>query len=129
MHFALRKVTLGCTYCSVVYNHRSWVNSDISCPRPWTGESAERRPELIQVNVAQCIELWNSAQFGGHPVDERRKAPRAAQLATGQILFGSAILHCAIVDLSNHGACLELSTTDGLPSEFVLRKGISVNVA
>ena len=54
-------------------------------------------------------------------MDERRKAPRAAQLATGQILFGSAILHCAIVDLSDHGACLELSTTNGLPSEFVLR--------
>jgi len=54
-------------------------------------------------------------------VDERRKDPRAAKLATGQIVFDSAVLHCAIVDLSDHGACLEVSTTNGLPSEFVLR--------
>ena len=54
-------------------------------------------------------------------MDERRKSLRGAKLATGQIVFDSTVLHCAIVDLSDHGACLEVSMTQELPSEFVLR--------
>ena len=53
--------------------------------------------------------------------EERRSAHRLNKAATGQILFGSAAAHCAILDLSDRGARLELSTTNGLPSNFVLK--------
>jgi hypothetical protein len=54
-------------------------------------------------------------------VEERRNAHRVDKVATGKILFGSAVIDCAILDVSDRGARLELSTTEELPSDFVLK--------
>jgi hypothetical protein len=78
-----------------------------------TGDPAAlRAARLIRMNVG----FWRS-----HVLEERRDAHRISKAATGQILFGSAAAHCAILDLSDRGARLELSTTKGLPSNFVLK--------
>jgi hypothetical protein len=61
-------------------------------------------------------------------VEERRNAHRVGKVATGKILFGSAVIDCAILDVSDRGARLEVSTIEELPSDFVLkRKGIGGN--
>jgi hypothetical protein len=54
-------------------------------------------------------------------VEERRNAHRVGKVATGIILFGSEVIDCAILDVSDRGARLELSTTKELPSDFVLK--------
>jgi hypothetical protein len=54
-------------------------------------------------------------------VEERRNADRIGKVATGEILFGSAVIECAILDVSDRGARLELSTPKELPSDFVLK--------
>jgi hypothetical protein len=59
--------------------------------------------------------------FGGRTLQERRNAHRVGKVATGKILFGGAVTDCAILDVSDRGARLELSTTKGLPSIFSLR--------
>src|SRR5262245_990575 len=72
--------------------------------------------------------MWRAARqptnaaisVGDHGVQERRDAPRTRKVATGKILFDSTVLDCAILDLSDRGACLELSTTERLPSDFAL---------
>ncbi len=55
------------------------------------------------------------------PVQERRSAPRISNAATGQILVGTMVIDCAILDVSDRGARLELSTTKALPTDFVLK--------
>ncbi len=54
-------------------------------------------------------------------MQERRNTHRVAKVATGHILFGSAVIDCAILDVSDRGARLELSTIEGLPTLFSLR--------
>ena len=54
-------------------------------------------------------------------MEERRTVHRVGKVATGKILFGSAVIDCAILDVSDRGARLELSTTKELPSDFVLK--------
>jgi PilZ domain len=54
-------------------------------------------------------------------VVERRNDHRIGKIATGEILFGSTIIECAILDVSDRGARLELSTPNELPSDFVLK--------
>jgi PilZ domain len=54
-------------------------------------------------------------------VQDRRSAPRSSKAATGQIVVGSIVIDCAILDVSDRGARLEVSTTKTLPPNFVLK--------
>ncbi len=54
-------------------------------------------------------------------MQDRRSAPRSSAAATGQIVVASTVIDCAILDVSARGARLELSTTKGLPTQFVLK--------
>jgi hypothetical protein len=47
---------------------------------------------------------------------QRTKVFKGAKL----ILAGRSTISCIVRDLSNHGACLHLSSTAGLPGEFDL---------
>jgi hypothetical protein len=47
---------------------------------------------------------------------QRTKVFKGAQL----VLAGRSTIRCIVRDLSNHGACLQLTSTAGLPAEFDL---------
>ncbi len=52
---------------------------------------------------------------------ERRRFPRTKVFKGAKlILSGRTTVSCIVRDLSNHGACLHLSSTADLPSEFNL---------
>lgn len=54
---------------------------------------------------------------------ERRLASRTRMLKSGKILLGKHAVPCTVRNLSETGACLEVQTTAGLPSEFSLLLG------
>jgi hypothetical protein len=52
---------------------------------------------------------------------ERRRFPRTKVFKGAKlILAGRSTIRCTVRDLSNHGACLRLSSTTGLSPEFDL---------
>lgn len=51
-------------------------------------------------------------------MDERRPAPRMRMLKSGKILLGKHVVPCTVRNLSETGACLQVQTTAGLPSQF-----------
>ena len=51
-------------------------------------------------------------------MDDRRRAPRTRMLKSGKILLGAYRVPCAVRNLSETGACLEVQTTFGIPSKF-----------
>lgn len=52
--------------------------------------------------------------------DQRRAAPRIRMLKSGKILLGKHAVPCTVRNLSETGACLQVQTTTGIPSEFYL---------
>ena|SRR3990170_3638207 len=54
------------------------------------------------------------------PRDERRRAARARILKTGKIVLSEKApkIECTVRNLSEGGACLQVSTTYGIPSHF-----------
>jgi hypothetical protein len=53
-------------------------------------------------------------------MDNSRKAPRMRMLQSGKIMIGTWGVPCAIKNLSETGACLEVQTTYGIPAAFEL---------
>ncbi|HEY4406633.1 MAG TPA: PilZ domain-containing protein [Xanthobacteraceae bacterium] len=55
-------------------------------------------------------------------MNEQRASPRRRVLKTGQIVFSDKVpkLACTIRNLSKAGACLQVSTTVGMPASFGL---------
>lgn len=51
---------------------------------------------------------------------ERRAAPRMRMLKSGRIFIGSWGVPCAVRNMSETGACLEVQTTYGIPTVFDL---------
>jgi hypothetical protein len=53
-------------------------------------------------------------------MDERRQSPRRTVLKTGFVVFcdNAPTLRCTVRNLSDTGACIEVSTTFGMPSSF-----------
>jgi hypothetical protein len=53
-------------------------------------------------------------------MDERRRSPRKKVLKTGYIVFSDKVpkLECAVRDISETGARVQVSTTFGLPANF-----------
>ena len=51
-------------------------------------------------------------------MEERRSSPRKRILKSGKIFLGKHVVPCAVRNLSATGACLQVQTTEGLPSEF-----------
>ncbi len=56
-------------------------------------------------------------------MNERRATPRTRMLKSGKILLGKHGVPCTVRNLSEIGACLQVQTTTGLPSEFNLSVG------
>ena len=56
---------------------------------------------------------------------ERKRYPRLRTLKTGRIVFDrrSCVIDCTVRNLSAAGACLELSSTVGVPERFELLIG------
>ena len=55
-------------------------------------------------------------------MNEKRISPRRRVLKTGQIAFSDKVpkLECTVRNLSETGACLQVSTTHGMPTAFDL---------
>jgi hypothetical protein len=55
-------------------------------------------------------------------MNEHRISPRRRMLKTGQIAFSDKVakLECTVRNLSETGACLQISTTVGMPASFGL---------
>jgi hypothetical protein len=54
-------------------------------------------------------------------MDERRIGNRKRTLKTAQILFNQkSVISCAIRNLSDAGACLEVDSPMGIPDNFIL---------
>jgi hypothetical protein len=55
-------------------------------------------------------------------MNEHRISPRRRVLKTGQIAFSDKVpkLECTVRNLSETGACLQVSTTVGMPASFGL---------
>ena len=55
-------------------------------------------------------------------MNEHRVSPRRRLLKTGQIAFSEKApkLECTVRNLSDTGACLQISTTAGMPTSFDL---------
>jgi methyl-accepting chemotaxis protein len=52
---------------------------------------------------------------------ERRRFPRTKVFKGAELILASrSTIGCIVRDLSNHGACLHLPNTVGLPAEFEL---------
>jgi hypothetical protein len=52
---------------------------------------------------------------------ERRSIQRTKVLKNAEIVFGaSGRVHCTLLDLSDHGACLSVASTSTLPDTFDL---------
>jgi hypothetical protein len=51
-------------------------------------------------------------------MNERRNKPRTRVLKSGTILLGKHPVPCTVRNLSEIGACLQVQTTSGLPSQF-----------
>ena len=56
------------------------------------------------------------------PMDEKRRIPRQRTLKTGRIVFanGSFTVDCAIRNISDKGARLQVPTTVAIPDRFTL---------
>jgi hypothetical protein len=69
--------------------------------------------------MAQSMDLEGSGS--GAPdrrQSERRAAMRARLLKGGKIIVGKGIIPCTVRNISDIGACLQLSTTVGVPASF-----------
>jgi PilZ domain len=55
-------------------------------------------------------------------MNDHRISPRRRMLKTGQIAFSDKVpkLECTVRNLSETGACLQISTTVGMPASFAL---------
>jgi hypothetical protein len=54
-------------------------------------------------------------------MDERRIAPRKRTLKSAQIHFNQkSVINCAVRNLSETGACLEVESPMGIPDNFIL---------
>jgi hypothetical protein len=55
-------------------------------------------------------------------MDDKRRAPRARVLKTGRIVLSEKApkLECTIRNISDTGACLQISSTFGIPGDFDL---------
>ena len=53
-------------------------------------------------------------------MDERRKAARRRVLKSGTIRFANCTYSCAVRNLSDHGAALDLPDAIAMPSQFDL---------
>jgi two-component system chemotaxis response regulator CheY len=53
-------------------------------------------------------------------MDDRRSATRTRVLKSGKILLGKHAVPCTVRNVSETGACLEVQTTAGVPSDFIL---------
>jgi PilZ domain len=55
-------------------------------------------------------------------MSERRTQPRHRTLKAGQIVFNKkfSVISCAIRNLSDSGACIEVATSVGIPDDFDL---------
>jgi hypothetical protein len=53
-------------------------------------------------------------------MEERRKNSRRRILKTGTISFQGQAVECAVRNVSEAGACLELATPTALPDDFAL---------
>ena len=55
-------------------------------------------------------------------MNEHRLSPRHRVLKTGHIAFSEKVpkLECTVRNLSDTGACLQISTTTGMPASFDL---------
>jgi hypothetical protein len=53
-------------------------------------------------------------------MEERRQSPRRTVLKTGLVVLQdtSMTLRCTVRNLSDTGACIELSSTTGVPNNF-----------
>jgi hypothetical protein len=51
-------------------------------------------------------------------VPNRRDRTRGRMLKSGKILLGKAFVPCAVRNLSDTGACLQVQTTYGIPGTF-----------
>jgi PilZ domain len=51
-------------------------------------------------------------------MDERRRTRRIRVLKSGKILLGKQQVPCAVRNISESGACLEVQTTYGIPAAF-----------
>jgi hypothetical protein len=56
-------------------------------------------------------------------MDRRQPPPRRRLLKSGKILLGKDPIPCAVRNLSETGACLEVQTTVGIPAEFDFVQG------
>jgi hypothetical protein len=58
----------------------------------------------------------------GGPMDEKRRAPRTRMLKSGRIALSEKApkIECAIRNMSETGACLQISSTYGIPAYFDL---------
>src|SRR5882724_9453835 len=55
------------------------------------------------------------------PMDEHRGSPRLRTFKGGAILFGTAVaVECIIRNMSDTGACLEVTSLAGIPDTFTL---------
>lgn len=55
------------------------------------------------------------------PMDERRNSPRRRVLKSAKIIFGTgSVINCTVRDLSQSGACVEVSAPWSLPNDFTL---------
>jgi hypothetical protein len=64
--------------------------------------------------------LWSC--FLRFPMNERRISPHRGMLKSGQIAFTDKApkLECTVRNCSETGACLQISTTYGMPASFSL---------
>jgi PilZ domain len=55
-------------------------------------------------------------------MDEHRTSPRRRVLKSGQIAFSDKVpkLECMVRNVSDTGACVQISTTVGMPTSFGL---------
>ena len=53
-------------------------------------------------------------------MDDRRRYPRMRMLKSGKVLLGKHGIPCAVRNISEGGACLEMSLTFGIPKLFDL---------
>ena len=53
-------------------------------------------------------------------MDDHREAPRHRLLKAGAISFGGGVISCAIRNISETGAALDVASPVGIPERFIL---------
>jgi PilZ domain len=56
----------------------------------------------------------------GHVMEDVRGEQRRRTLKAGSIAFGGGAIDCTVRNLSSRGACLEVTSQQGIPEFFVL---------